>query len=87
MLNYFDFFHWKRFLILCCYLGRKMFWRERERESKELNGGPPVGQVRVLVVGDSGNLMLFFVFYFLFCHQYYHVFVVSNKSIDSIQFA
>ncbi|KAJ4715536.1 Ras-related small GTP-binding family protein [Melia azedarach] len=31
-----------------------MFWRERERESKELNGGPPTGQVRVLVVGDSG---------------------------------
>lgn len=36
-----------------------MFWRERERESKEHNGGPPVGQVRVLVVGDSGNLILF----------------------------
>ncbi|XP_051117605.1 small GTPase LIP1-like isoform X2 [Andrographis paniculata] len=33
---------------------RKMFWRERERESKEQNGGPPVGQVRVLLVGDSG---------------------------------
>ncbi|PIN26870.1 GTPase Rab11/YPT3, small G protein superfamily [Handroanthus impetiginosus] len=31
-----------------------MFWRERERENKEQNGGPPVGQVRVLVVGDSG---------------------------------
>ncbi|EXC19700.1 putative GTP-binding protein [Morus notabilis] len=31
-----------------------MFWRERERESKEQNGGPPCGQVRVLVVGDSG---------------------------------
>ncbi|XP_044470817.1 small GTPase LIP1 isoform X1 [Mangifera indica] len=33
-----------------------MFWREREREnnSKELNGGPLCGQVRVLVVGDSG---------------------------------
>ncbi|CAA0839189.1 Uncharacterized GTP-binding protein [Striga hermonthica] len=31
-----------------------MFWRERERESKEQNGGPPVGQVRVLIVGDSG---------------------------------
>ncbi|XAR73275.1 hypothetical protein NMG60_11007192 [Bertholletia excelsa] len=31
-----------------------MFWRERERESKELNGGPPCGQVRVLVAGDSG---------------------------------
>ncbi|KAE9449876.1 hypothetical protein C3L33_18225, partial [Rhododendron williamsianum] len=32
-----------------------MFWRERERENKELNGsGPPCGQVRVLVVGDSG---------------------------------
>lgn len=33
-----------------------MFWRERERENnKEQNGGgPPSGQVRVLVVGDSG---------------------------------
>ncbi|KAM3376253.1 small GTPase LIP1 [Capsicum galapagoense] len=31
-----------------------MFWRERERESKDQNGGPPCGQVRVLVVGDSG---------------------------------
>ncbi|KAL6576010.1 sphingosine N-acyltransferase subunit lip1 [Orobanche hederae] len=31
-----------------------MFWREKERENKEQNGGPPVGQVRVLVVGDSG---------------------------------
>ncbi|KAL0378853.1 UNVERIFIED_CONTAM: Small GTPase LIP1 [Sesamum radiatum] len=33
-----------------------MFWREREREreTKEQNGGPPVGQIRVLVVGDSG---------------------------------
>ncbi|KAG8373293.1 hypothetical protein BUALT_Bualt11G0008900 [Buddleja alternifolia] len=31
-----------------------MFWREREKEKKEDNGGPPCGQVRVLVVGDSG---------------------------------
>ncbi|KAK7358909.1 hypothetical protein VNO77_00850 [Canavalia gladiata] len=31
-----------------------MFWRERERENKELNGGVLCGQVRVLVVGDSG---------------------------------
>ncbi|XP_070031310.1 small GTPase LIP1-like [Nicotiana tomentosiformis] len=31
-----------------------MFWRERERETKEHIGGPPCGQVRVLVVGDSG---------------------------------
>ncbi|XP_047954256.1 small GTPase LIP1-like [Salvia hispanica] len=33
-----------------------MFWRERERERdiKEQDGGPPVGQVRVLIVGDSG---------------------------------
>ncbi|MBA0590751.1 hypothetical protein Gorai_019443 [Gossypium raimondii] len=31
-----------------------MFWREREMENKELNGGPPCGQIRVLVVGDSG---------------------------------
>ncbi|CAM9002242.1 unnamed protein product [Rhodiola kirilowii] len=31
-----------------------MFWRERERETKEANVGPLCGQVRVLVVGDSG---------------------------------
>ncbi|KAF5174966.1 RAB, member of RAS oncogene family protein [Thalictrum thalictroides] len=31
-----------------------MFWRERERENRDSNGGPPCGQVRVLVVGDSG---------------------------------
>ncbi|XP_044478300.1 small GTPase LIP1-like isoform X4 [Mangifera indica] len=33
-----------------------MFWREREKENnnKEQNGGPSCGQVRVLVVGDSG---------------------------------
>ncbi|KAF8411576.1 hypothetical protein HHK36_004131 [Tetracentron sinense] len=31
-----------------------MFWREREKENKEHNGGPPCGQIRVLVVGDSG---------------------------------
>ncbi|KAH7851691.1 hypothetical protein Vadar_015403 [Vaccinium darrowii] len=31
-----------------------MFWREREKEKKEVNGGHPSGQVRVLVVGDSG---------------------------------
>ncbi|KAJ0593718.1 putative small GTPase, sigma-54 interaction domain, ATP-binding site 1 [Helianthus annuus] len=32
-----------------------MFWRGREREIiKEKNGLPPSGQVRVLVVGDSG---------------------------------
>nr|XP_043635326.1 small GTPase LIP1-like [Erigeron canadensis] len=32
-----------------------MFWREREKEIvKDHIGGPPVGQVRVLVVGDSG---------------------------------
>ncbi|GAB4847683.1 sphingosine N-acyltransferase subunit lip1 [Ancistrocladus abbreviatus] len=31
-----------------------MFWRDRERENKEQNGGPLCGQVRVLVVGDSG---------------------------------
>ncbi|KAL8168260.1 hypothetical protein V2J09_009759 [Rumex salicifolius] len=31
-----------------------MFWRERERENKEKNEGPHCGQIRVLVVGDSG---------------------------------
>jgi len=32
-----------------------MFWRGREKEVKEHNGGLPCGQVRVLVVGDSGE--------------------------------
>ncbi|KAF7834214.1 small GTPase LIP1 [Senna tora] len=31
-----------------------MFRRDRIRENREQNGGPPCGQVRVLVVGDSG---------------------------------
>ncbi|KAJ8464744.1 hypothetical protein OPV22_027296 [Ensete ventricosum] len=33
-----------------------MFWWEREKEtgSREHSGGPPCGQVRVLVVGDAG---------------------------------
>ncbi|THU45393.1 hypothetical protein C4D60_Mb02t17470 [Musa balbisiana] len=33
-----------------------MFWWEREKEtgSREHNGSPPCGQVRVLVVGDAG---------------------------------
>ncbi|XP_057532008.1 small GTPase LIP1-like isoform X1 [Amaranthus tricolor] len=31
-----------------------MFWRERDRETRDFNGGPPIGQVRVLVLGDSG---------------------------------
>ncbi|KAI4325879.1 hypothetical protein MLD38_031243 [Melastoma candidum] len=31
-----------------------MFWRGRERDLKDHNGGVPCGQVRVLVVGDSG---------------------------------
>ncbi|XP_039062334.1 small GTPase LIP1-like isoform X1 [Hibiscus syriacus] len=31
-----------------------MFWREREMANNELNGGPLWGQIRVLVVGDSG---------------------------------
>ncbi|KAG6386742.1 hypothetical protein SASPL_151915 [Salvia splendens] len=31
-----------------------MFWRESMRENGEESGGPPSGQVRVLVVGDSG---------------------------------
>ncbi|KAK6938229.1 Small GTPase [Dillenia turbinata] len=31
-----------------------MLWRERGRENREQNGGPPCGQVRVLLVGDSG---------------------------------
>ncbi|KAM7515596.1 hypothetical protein LguiA_005179 [Lonicera macranthoides] len=31
-----------------------MFW-DRERDNKEPNGGPPCGQVRILLVGDLGN--------------------------------
>ncbi|KAI4317187.1 hypothetical protein L6164_025078 [Bauhinia variegata] len=31
-----------------------MFWRDRERENKQHSGMPPCGQVRVLVIGDSG---------------------------------
>ena len=34
-----------------------MFWRGRERENKDQIGGPPCGQVRVLVVGDSGDFL------------------------------
>ncbi|XXG81221.1 hypothetical protein AAC387_Pa09g1912 [Persea americana] len=31
-----------------------MFWSKRDRDNREQNGLPPCGQVRVLVVGDSG---------------------------------
>lgn len=34
-----------------------MFRRDRVREKKEEGGGPPFGQVRVLVVGDSGEFI------------------------------
>jgi hypothetical protein len=40
-------------------LEENMFWRERERENKDQNGGPLCGQVRVLVVGDSGTLLVY----------------------------
>lgn len=40
-----------------------MFWKDRDREHKELNGGPLCGQVRVLVVGDSGDFFIFFLFF------------------------
>ncbi|GFP97331.1 uncharacterized GTP-binding protein at5g64813 [Phtheirospermum japonicum] len=43
-----------------------MFWREKERETKEQNGGPPVGQVRVLVVGDSVEILV----QLLYMHKY-----------------
>lgn len=33
---------------------KAMFWKERVRDNREQNGGPPCGQVRVLVAGDSG---------------------------------
>ena len=38
-----------------------MFWRDRARDNKNQNGGggPPCGQVRVLVVGDSGISFFF----------------------------
>lgn len=38
-----------------------MFWRDRERDNKEQNGGPPCGQVRVLVAGDSGACYFFII--------------------------
>lgn len=38
-----------------------MFWRGREKEVKEHNGGLPCGQVRVLVVGDSGEFILMMI--------------------------
>ncbi|CAA7397234.1 unnamed protein product [Spirodela intermedia] len=31
-----------------------MFWRQREKDAPDQNGGLPCGQVRVLVVGDAG---------------------------------
>ncbi|KAH0452880.1 hypothetical protein IEQ34_017204 [Dendrobium chrysotoxum] len=31
-----------------------MIWEDRVRDNREHNGGPPCGQVRVLVAGDSG---------------------------------
>lgn len=31
-----------------------MNWKERTRDNREQSGGPPCGQVRVLVAGDSG---------------------------------
>lgn len=53
----------------CCEEGLEeletMFWRDRERENKEHNGGVLCGQVRVLVVGDSGSL--FFLRHPFFC--------------------
>ena len=39
-----------------------MFWKDRDWEHKELNGGPLCGQVRVFVVGDSGDIYVFFLF-------------------------
>jgi hypothetical protein len=47
-----------------------MFWRERERENKEHNGGVLCGQVRVLVVGDSGSSFLFLILFFFVLRNY-----------------
>ncbi|TXG71757.1 hypothetical protein EZV62_000336 [Acer yangbiense] len=44
-----------------------MFWRERERETKDQNGGLPSGQIRVLVVGDSGIFIYYYYYSSLFC--------------------
>lgn len=41
-----------------------MFWRGSEREIKEQNGVPPCGQVRVLVVGDSGIFLFRYIMLF-----------------------
>lgn len=49
---------------------KKMFWRDREREIKDQNGGPPCGQVRVLVVGDSG---LFYFWSLLWYSAYFGI--------------
>lgn len=45
-------------------LKENMFWKDRDREHKELNGGPLCGQVRVLVVGDSGDFLFLLLFFF-----------------------
>ena len=50
---------------------RIMFWRDRERENKELNGGVLCGQVRVLVVGDSGACVRLSVTNFIFMSFYF----------------
>lgn len=52
------------FLLKCIWLEKKlnMFWREREKEIKDQNGGPPCGQVRVLIVGDSGSKLILLKF-------------------------
>lgn len=40
-----------------------MFWKEKERRNRDKDGGPPCGQVRVLVVGDSGNRLLILILF------------------------
>lgn len=55
------------------------FWRDgSSASSRDHNGGPPHGQVRVLVVGDSG-LNLFFTFPFLlFGYQCFKLEITTN---------
>ena len=60
-----------------------MFWRDRERDNKDQNGGPPCGQVRVLVVGDSGN---FFFSKFLLSLSFWLLCIFFKKISSGFSF-
>lgn len=65
-------------------VSKMRFWRERERENKEPVVAPLCGQIRVLVVGDSGNnnkfsfpwMMLDYAVRYIFGNQFY-----ANKEV------